>query len=493
MKRLLSPFLFLFLFLGAVARAEDGPGKVIQFLNDPEENGVGWMLTESLLQLNPRLSAGGEWVIRFDAEVFEQVTGKVAGPGYRHKKIQLSKRSGSLYLLVEADGNGGTVAPYIFRTSDFGQTWEYSKSAPEAPKVARAAPPPPPPRKRGKEVDLRAMASETPPKGNPHGAPPEVGAPVFKVLFDLLLQIRPGANPLTFDNYHTLLLFDIIPRPELHFSFEVSPSPRYYELKYKISEKVAVRGGRIWIPFDRMSPHNTFGGFVNTSILRQPGTAAFLPDLWTDLGLGVDWKIADNPGFAFNLQFYVVNGFRDGGSDPAGEVGTRYPNFENAPSQDTNGDKAMGLRLSGNIGGKFGFGGSVYSGRYTNQSDVSRRITLLGADAQFTPVPGTSVAAGYLYGNVGLPSGATASSFVRGGFYAEFSQRFLEKWRIVLRGGASQNDNRAQDPSDQTIVGGALIYDLGLVRLSFQYFRDVLNVAGKTVHEYTALRAVAMF
>lgn len=480
-------------FRGAFGEAASG--KNTQFLNDPEETSVGWMLTESLLQYNPQIGAGGEWSIRFDAERFEKVTGLQPGPGYKHRRIQTTKRSGSLYLLVESDGSGRLVS-YIFRTSDFGQTWEFSKGGKtegEAPKVVKA--PPAPSRKKGKEVDLRSMASETPVSPahpHAHGGPPRA-QPIFRVMFDLLLQIRPGANPLTFDNYHSLLLVEIFPRPELEFAFEVSPTPRYYELKYKISETLTMRGGRIWIPFDKNSPHSVFGGFINTSLLRQPGTAAFLPDLWTDLGLGLDWKIVSTPAFSFQTQMYVVNGFRDGGTDPAGEVGTRYPNFENAPTLDSNGDKAMGFRASGNVGGVFGFGASLYSGRYTSQSDDSRRVTLLGADAQLTPWPGTSLSVGYMHGIVGLPSGATVANSIRGGFYCELSQRFAEKWRVVLRGGASQNDNRVQDPSDQTIIGGAISYDFGVIRLSFQYFRDVLDIPGKAVREYTALRAVALF
>src|SRR5579885_2905358 len=45
--------------------------------------------------------------------------------------------------------------------------------------------------------------------------------PNFKTYFDLDLIDRPGTNnPLSFANYHAFLFFEIIPAPDIQFSFD---------------------------------------------------------------------------------------------------------------------------------------------------------------------------------------------------------------------------------------------------------------------------------
>ena len=152
--------------------------------------------------------------------------------------------------------------------------------------------------------------------------------PSFKVYFDLLLTYRPGVTPITFDNFHTLLLADFIPRPDFQFSFEINPTPRYFELDYKPSQRLTLRAGRIWIPFDDMGPHNYFGGHINTSRLAQPNaTSYFLPDIWADLGVGVKYDLYESSKINLTGDFYIVNGFGAGGTDPTGQVTGGTPTF----------------------------------------------------------------------------------------------------------------------------------------------------------------------
>ena len=494
------------------AAAPDGAEKTLQFLADPGSEDRAWMLTERAVKYTASVRQGAGWKTRFDGDTFERLTGKEPGERYRHRKIQFSKATpGALLLLVENPA-GSDRGAYVFRTTDQGATWKWARLGPKGAvpsAFSSRAGSSRPVKKRGKAsipdeaVDLSDLDTDSvtppgksggsPPRGHDRGQKGMAGAPLFKVLFDLWLWARPGVTQLSFDNFHSLMLVDFFPKPELQFSFEVSPAPRYYELTYRVSPGFSVRGGRIWIPFDQAHPHNLFGGYMNVSRLRQPGTEAFLPDVWTDLGLALQVQLADSRELALEGQLYVVNGFGAGGTDPLNEVSLRYPRFEPQGVADNNGDKAFGLRLHALISSVFGLGFSAYTCRYTDETDAGQRLSILGADASLNLSGGTLFRAGYVTFKAELPAPSTAPDLGRSGMYAELTQRFAEKWKLYGRIGQSQNDNRLTNIADVRFVGGGLIYDLGLVQFSIQHFRDINEVAGKRGTQWTALRATALF
>jgi hypothetical protein len=322
------------------------------------------------------------------------------------------------------------------------------------------------------------------------GAHPGGVTPLFNLLFDLWLDVRPGITPLTFDNYHTLILLDLRPTNDLTFSAEVSPTPRYYEVTYKVSPSLEVRGGRIWIPFDEMNPHEIYGGFYNIDRLREPGSQAFLPEIWTDLGVAAKYQIYDGSHLKVDGQAYVVNGFGDGGTSPIGQQ-TPYPCFETAALVDNNADKAVGLRVHGIWDGMFGLGASAYEGRWTSDSTVDRRLVMLGVDTQLKFPTGTTVKAGYINMYVGLPG--YDSHYNRSGSYLEASQKFLRRWAFTLRTGAEQDDSRIPTVGDRTLGGFELSYQWRYFNFAFLYYKDFYRVNGKANYEMTALRVVAMF
>lgn len=482
----------------------DNAERVMQFLSDPASPDQAWALTEQNLQFNPGLKSQGQWRTRFDRETFRQLTGVAPAEGYRQRRIQFSAtKKGTLYLLVE---NGDEGRSYIFRTNNNGDSWRYTALDGRGKKVVASAASGKSGKGREEAVDLNAMDSEPAASSNKRRPANEAKAgqdyahyhgvntqPIFKVLFDLLLDVRPGISPLTFDNYHTLLLVDFIPKPEIQFSFEVSPSPRYYELTYKPSSALAIRAGRIYIPFDQMNPHNSFGGLMNTSKLRQPGGQAFLPDLWTDLGVALQLTLADSPQFQLESQVYCVNGFQDGGTDPAGEIGSKYPSFDTVPFLDNNTDKALGARVHAWFFNTVGLGLSAYSGRYTPNSDPSKRELLLGVDTQLRLPWGMDFRFGYINMNVELPAPSSTPDLQRNGFYLELSQKLFDRFKVAFRMGQAQNDNRLVQVTDVKLFGGALIYDLGMVQFSLQHFKDTNVVPNKVNYEYTALRALVLF
>jgi hypothetical protein len=324
----------------------------------------------------------------------------------------------------------------------------------------------------------------------PHGnvAPNQ---PHFQVLYDWLLTYQPGIKPpLTFDSYHQLLLLEIYPDPSLYFGFEVSQNPRYFELDYSITSRVTLRFGRIYIPFDDLSPHSYFGGRANVARLIPLNGTAFLPDIWTDLGLGVKVELFNRPYASAEFHAYVVNGFGDAGArDPMSQA-TSYPQFGSIPLTDNNKDKAMGARLHASLlRNHIGIGASFYRGRYSSQNQDPAGMIIFGLDGQLR-YGGTEFRAGYAYMNVGLTQ--SLGNMLRAGYYGELGQSF-GKWTVRARMGQVQNDNRVVAVTDQTIVGGAIIYKPGPVQLSFEYNRDLNQVATKTNYDYAAFRVVMAF
>jgi hypothetical protein len=314
---------------------------------------------------------------------------------------------------------------------------------------------------------------------------------LFKVFFDLSLYSLTDYAKLTFGNFHSYLFLDVIPNKDVQFSFDVSSSrgsPSFYELDWRVSPTTQIRIGKIWIPFDDLSPHNLFGGRTNVSALDPDARAVFLPDLWTDLGLGVRLDLVDRQELQLISHLYIVNGFQDGGTNPDTSTGGSYPAFQGTTitQVDNNVDKAMGGRVQAKLGGgKLGIGGSVYSGRWNDATEaVAQRVLILGGDIQLR-LKIASIRAGAATMKVGLPSG----SFNRGGFYGEFGVP-VGAFQVLARGGARQLDDRRLLDTDRTIVGGMIIYKMPILQFSAEYSTDIKKRDGKKGEDFAALRTV---
>lgn len=310
--------------------------------------------------------------------------------------------------------------------------------------------------------------------------------PHFSIYFDLLLASQPGKAEFSFLNFHPLLFFEILPSSEIQFSFEVNPSPRYFELDYQLSETLQLRAGKIWIPFDDLNPHNLFGGRIGTNRMRLGGVY-FLPDVWTDLGVGAKLNLSDTGRMTSEAHLYIVNGFRQGESDPF--LGPGYPSFTDSgiSEKDNNSDKAVGARLQFLFERVFGFGISAYTGRWNDETkidDVPLRMNLLGTDFSMR-FQDTSVRLGIIGMFVALPNEKT---YRRHGEYVEFSQKFSDVWRFMLRAGNLDTDDRLTDMNDVTIVGAGLFYKPSVVQLSLEHQVDVKTVGGKAGYTFTFAR-----
>lgn len=331
--------------------------------------------------------------------------------------------------------------------------------------------------------------TETSVATNPHGYQVPDTDPHFSVLFDLLLAYQPGKAEFSFLNYHPLLLMEIVPSPQLQFAFEVSSTPRYYELDWQAAKWVQLRLGKIWIPFDDLNPHNTFGGMVNTNRLRL-GNVYFLPDIWADLGIGARFSIYDSVDFRLTGDFYIVNGFGNNNSpDPTG-TSADYPNFGDTSVQgaDINNDKAMGMRFQATFAKLLSVGTSIYTGRWTNNGSEARGITMLGMDAQLR-WPRTE----FRVGAVTMPTGLIGGgSYGRVGIYAEAVKKFgaNDEWKLLARTGYVDTDDRFTDENDVLNVGGGIRYKPGLVQFGLEHYQDIKKVEGKRGYSVTFFRTV---
>lgn len=320
------------------------------------------------------------------------------------------------------------------------------------------------------------------------GATTGSGDRALKAFFDLALFSQPGAVDLSFGNFHAYVFMDIFPKNGVQFSFDLSSSrgsPSFYELDWQITPWFQLRLGKIWVPFDDMSPHNLFGGRVNVSTLAPQGTAPFLPDLWTDLGVGGKFTILDTTAIELTSYLYAVNGFRATNSDPVNS-GASYPSFDASPiiEFDNNKDKALGGRLYLMIARKFGVGVSGYTARWNNQADEAKRVNIIGVDTQLF-----LKAAEVRLGLIAMKADVLGDTITRGGAYGEFGIP-IGKFKVIARGGTRQQDDRVLSAADQTIVGGALLYKHQFMQVSAEYTRDIKERPNKVGADFYALRSV---
>lgn len=343
-------------------------------------------------------------------------------------------------------------------------------------------------------VDLSqpmSQAQATPPAQSGPEKPParslQTATKDFRVYFDLNLIRRPGYEEFSFDTIHSFLFFESVISPEIQFSFDVSPSLRFYELDWQINSFVQFRAGKISIPFDDLSPHNIYGGRVNVSKLAIG--PAFLPDLWADLGVGAKFNLVSKPNFSLISHLYVVNGFRSGGTDPTGNS-KPYPSFSDLPSSaDNNRNKAIGTRFQGTFSRRLSVGFSYYTETWTDEGLTSHGLHMIGVDSQYKfPNATSELRVGLVNMSVEVDSG----TFYRGGSYVEFGQKLKRDsaWKLLFRGGTLQGDDRVVDNDDERIIGATLIYQPNAIQFSIEHSEDLEKVATKKGYGFTNLRMV---
>lgn len=356
-------------------------------------------------------------------------------------------------------------------------------------------------------VDLSALdsapAQAAASGGNPHGGGGGGGGPHFNLYFDFWLLSQPGAgfnqgDGFTFASIHNFFLVEAVANADLKFIAEISANPRYFEMDYQLNRWFQLRLGKISIPFDDMQPHNMFGGRMNVSRFRSSGTQTdYLPTIWADLGVGGKFTLIDRASLNLEAHAFVVNGFRQGGTDPV-TASSRYPSFGEPASgssdADNNRQKSYGGRIHALISQTFGLGLSYYAGRWTNKDELPADLRMLGTDLQlYLGRWETRMGASFM--DVDLPASNTGKTFHRPGYYVETSYKLGQKrqWKLLAAFGGVNNDDRIVNVDDKQITLGKIIYRPNNIEWSLEHSVDTRVLAAKGNRSVTGLRVVMMF
>ncbi len=300
----------------------------------------------------------------------------------------------------------------------------------------------------------------------------------FHLYSDLIFHLKDSIT--TFDSFHNLFIAELHERGVFKFSAEINPNPRLFELQYRLNEKLTIFGGKFLIPFNHPNPHTRYGGYVISSQNIGTEDKTLLPDIWSDLGIGLKYKFLEFSSWYLKLNFYVCNGFQGGGKDPLN--GEYYPDFSNTGKEDNNSDKAVGFGLSAYFNRFMRVGFSFY----TNMYELPLRLYIIGLDSKVIVLKNMDLEAGYIFFHVMLPA---YSSFDRGGFYLKLNYDFSNNFYSELMTGISQTDSRIQDEGDKTLVGLKFGYRVKIFDFSLIGLYDLEKFSGKTKYSYFGLRA----
>lgn len=236
----------------------------------------------------------------------------------------------------------------------------------------------------------------------------------------------------------------------------------YYEIKYRFSEWLQLRGGRLWVPFGLTPFHHYYGG-----VQGDPFTGKLVPNVWAEQGLALSYSLYD-AGAVVDGDTYAIRGFDANGG--------RVLQLNGGGSE---GVLAYGQRLTLHLAGrKLSLAGSALYNGWGPSNDNS--LLLWGVD----------VAADY--GLIGLPliedlrlTGALAQARVNdkalavapdGDYtkYGDYVQLLYGRWRpgLTLRArlGSYDDFDHADSAKDTHSLNLALLRRAGPLTLMAEFF-----------------------
>ena len=125
-------------------------------------------------------------------------------------------------------------------------------------------------------------------------------------------------------------------------------------------------------------------------------------------------------------------------------------------------NKAIALRAHALLEGRLGFGMSYYTSQWNPDGDSNSGggplfLNIIGFDAQ-AKLGIFELRGGIAGMNVEYPEGTAQ----RNGTYAELGIPFKQRWKVLVRGGTLDLDNRVSNlPTDITVFGGTILYNPG--------------------------------
>ncbi|MFC1654595.1 hypothetical protein ACFL2F_02215 [Myxococcota bacterium] len=335
------------------------------------------------------------------------------------------------------------------------------------PLDGQAAPPDPRPEPDEEEVNFEEEEAASDQEaaemkgaaGGGHGGGPGLGVKIFA---DLLVEHPVGAEKFEFTPHHQHVILQVLMTDDLMFAIHISDDPIYYELVYSITPHLRLRAGKLFVPFGTNEFHHIIGGRVDE-------LSSFLPETWTDYGVGIQHSFYDGEHLSAAYDFYVINGFQ----------GVDRPVFGTGVTSDNNMNKGIGARLRLDFLGHYAFIGSLY---YDVWDSSDSRILLfysLGLELNkgFIDLPvleRIGLRGEWSRGEVQLSGqndqqGVLEHAFARAGFYGELTVQLLEQLSFRFRTGRVNPDNTVEDEGDLWVFEPALIIGSGKLTLRVAY------------------------
>lgn len=277
-----------------------------------------------------------------------------------------------------------------------------------------------------------------------------------------------NGSDLVFDNHHFNMLFLGNITGDMFVSAEVEYEHggeeigfEYGYLTYAGIENVRISAGKFIVPFGRFNKdlHPTW---VNKMADRPNGFKDVFPQTYNDVGIWLSGGIPLTDGGAtVSWDAFAVNGLM--GEDGGGIRGFRNNVLDEQADEAIDSNKAVGGRLGLVLPNQhLDFGGSIYTGNYSEMSDVDLNLTFFDIDASYTN-NGYNIRGEY----VTADQEASAGDLRKKGGYVQASYTFAQGWEPVVRYSMRDLPGESEDQSRLSFGINYFISSAATVRLDY--------------------------
>jgi hypothetical protein len=111
-----------------------------------------------------------------------------------------------------------------------------------------------------------------------------------------------------FRTYHNFVFLKVDASENLVLEAEIVDRV-YYEMKYRVGERLEFKAGRLWVPFGLTPFHHYYGG-----VQGDPFSGKLVPNVWAEQGAGLAYTLfEDRLGATLTGDTYAIRGFDGSG------------------------------------------------------------------------------------------------------------------------------------------------------------------------------------
>ena len=272
----------------------------------------------------------------------------------------------------------------------------------------------------------------------------------FKLFVDMLLDYGVGEEKFEFRPNHVIAILQMTVLDNYLFAMHLSDDPVFFELNWTLSSRLTLKVGKLFIPFGTNEFHHIIGGRVDE-------LSHFLPETWSDYGLGLSYVLIDTDWLSADYDLYMVNGFQ----------GDDRPLVSAGFTSDNNMGKGLGARLKLIFFNNFVVTGSLYHDVWDAEDRYNLLFYALGLELRPGAIPlpvldKLRLRGEWSRGEFRLPArnyqqGILRHAYARAGFYGEAQYPLMRALSVRLRAGQLNPDNTVTDDGDLYIAEPAVI------------------------------------